>query len=110
LNLALKRVPKNPTKPLRKRLPSKKVKLQLKAKGFANVLPVQCTLPHKGCPLRTDDPSFPNQITLQTPSTGSDLDNGWTGTSHNFPVIQGSTLKYCLSNCDCTSDTLCDSR
>jgi hypothetical protein len=31
---------------------------------------------------------------------GSDLDNGWTGTSHNFPVIGGSALHYCLSGCD----------
>ena len=31
---------------------------------------------------------------------GSDLDNGWTGISHNFPVIGGSSLVYCLTSCD----------
>src|SRR5262249_51380619 len=33
--------------------------------------------------------------------------NGWTGTSHNFPIIGGTTLKYCLSDCDRTSATTC---
>jgi hypothetical protein len=114
MGLALKRVPKNTSKPLKKFNPSKKVQLQLKSKGFLNALTVQCVPPGTSggggavCPLRTDDPSLPNQITLQVPSTGSDLDNGWTGSSHNFPIIQGSTLKYCLSNCDGTTDTLCD--
>jgi hypothetical protein len=113
MSLATKRVPKNPSKPAKSFKPSKKVQLQLKSKGFLNALVVQCVPPGtvsggKVCAPRTDDPSLPNQITLQVPSTGSDLDNGWTGTSHNFPVIQGSTLKYCLSNCDGTSDTLCD--
>ena len=108
LRLARKRVPPNPKKPLKRLLSSKKVALQLKAKRFLNALVVQCVAPIKGCPLRADGAGFPNQITLQTPSTGSDLDNGWTGSSHNFPIIQGSTLKYCLSNCDGTTDTLCD--
>jgi len=113
MGLALVRVPKNTSKPLKKLKPSKKVSLQLKAKGFLNALTVQCVPPGTVttgavCPPRTDGASLPNQITLQVPSTGSDLDNGWTGSSHNFPIIQGSTLKYCLSNCDGTSDTLCD--
>jgi hypothetical protein len=38
---------------------------------------------------------------------GSDLDNGWTGTSHNFPVIGGSSLVYCLSGCDVTTTFDC---
>src|SRR5262249_13861748 len=51
------------------------------------------------CPLR-ESPGLPSQITLTVPATGSDLDNGWTGTSHNFPIINGTTLRYCLSGCD----------
>jgi hypothetical protein len=36
-------------------------------------------------------------LTLTVPDHGSDLDNGWTGTSHNFPIINGSTLQYQLT-------------
>ena len=38
---------------------------------------------------------------------GSDLDNGWTGTSHKFPVIGGAGLQYCLSGCDGTTTFAC---
>jgi hypothetical protein len=108
LSLPLKRVPKNPNKKFKKFNPSKKMVLLMKSKGFLNKLAVQCLPPGVGsCPLRTDDPTFPAQITLTTPvatdpnkGNGSDLDNGWTGTSHNFPVIGGSKLTYCLSGCD----------
>ncbi|HLK11598.1 MAG TPA: hypothetical protein VKW76_09470 [Candidatus Binatia bacterium] len=42
----------------------------------------------------------PRELDFVTAATGSDLDNGTTGTSHNFPIPQNSTLKYCLSGCD----------
>ena len=42
---------------------------------------------------------LPSDSTLQ----GSDLDNGWTGISHNFPVPNDSKLKFCLSGCDGTT-------
>lgn len=117
LNLPLKRVPKNPNKPLKKTKPSQKVKLVMKSKGFVNKLVVQCVPPEGiiSCPTR-EAPGLPSQITLTTPlapdgspesGNGSDLDNGWTGTSHNFPVIGGSTLKYCLTGCDGKSDVEC---
>jgi hypothetical protein len=108
LVLPLKRVPKKQTKPFKKYKPSKKVVLLMKAKKFKNKLIVQCTPPQgdKVCTLR--EGNLPSQVTLTTPETGSDLDNGWTGNSHNFPVINGSQLKYCLSNCDGTSDMECD--
>jgi hypothetical protein len=72
------------------------------------------TLP-PSCPLR-ESPGLPSQITLTVPlasrtnpatGNGSDLDNGWTGTSHNFPVIGGSSLKYCLTGCDGTTTFQC---
>ncbi len=31
-------------------------------------------------------------MTVPPTGNGSDLDNGWTGISHNFPVINGSQL------------------
>ena len=53
--------------------------------------------------------NLPTQLTLTVPlvdpnnparGNGSDLDNGVSGLSHNFPILGGSTLKYCLSGCD----------
>ena len=116
LPLPLKRVPKNPGKPLKKLNPSKKLVLVMKSKGFVNKLAIQCLPPGVGsCPLRTDDPTAPAQITLTTPvatdpakGNGSDLDNGWTGTSHNFPVIGGSKLTYCLSGCNGKTSFQCN--
>ena len=49
----------------------------------------------------------PDQLQLVV-TTGSDLDNGWTGVSHNFPVPVGTTVKFCLTNCDETTDAVCD--
>src|SRR4030095_7446189 len=58
-----------------------------------NRLKVQCTPPGasgtSSCPKRST-PGFPSQLTLMVPQQGTDLDNGWTGASHNFPVIFGS--------------------
>src|SRR5262249_27223891 len=59
------------------------------------------------CPNR-EAPGLPSQVTLTVPPTGSDLDNGWTGTSHNFPIINGSQLRYCLTGCDGTSNFQCN--
>jgi hypothetical protein len=39
---------------------------------------------------------------------GTDLDNGWTGSSHNFILVPNGVLDGCLSNCNSGSDTLCD--
>jgi hypothetical protein len=67
------------------------------------------------CPNNSAIVGQPKQLCLQVPlanpqtnSNGSDLDTGFTGTSHNFPVVGGASLRYCLSNCDGTTDTLCD--
>jgi hypothetical protein len=120
LNLPLIRVPKNTGKPLKKFKNSKKATLVMKSKGFLNKLVVQCVpvgvvQTTASCPKR-ESPGLPSQITLTVPladrtnpqaGNGSDLDNGWTGTSHNFPVIGGSSLKYCLSGCDGTTTFQC---
>jgi hypothetical protein len=55
------------------------------------------------CPLpsTTTTTTLPGlRVTLTVPPTGSDLDNGWTGTSHNFPIINGTAVHYDLSGCD----------
>jgi hypothetical protein len=40
-------------------------------------------------------------------SSGTDLDNGWTGISHNFPVPGGATLRMCLAGCDAGTNPTC---
>ena len=49
----------------------------------------------------------PNEADVTVATSGTDLDNGWTGTSHNFPVVGGSQLKLCLVGCDDTTNPLC---
>jgi len=49
----------------------------------------------------------PNEADVTVANTGTDLDNGWTGTSHNFPVVGGSMLKLCLVGCDDKTNPLC---
>lgn len=49
----------------------------------------------------------PSQLTLTTAPTGSDLDTGFSGKSHNFIVPNGSQLHYCLTECDESSNPVC---
>jgi hypothetical protein len=66
------------------------------------------TLP-SGCPANGDPAAGnPNTVVSTTLASGSDLDNGWTGTSFNFPVVQDLQVLACLSNCDKTTDPICD--
>src|SRR5262249_28957824 len=108
MSLSLKRVPKNTSKPLKKFKPSAPVTLVMKAPGgFVNKLRVQCVSGSTTGTCPNGTPGQPNQVTLTVPPTGSDLDNGWTGTSHNFPIINGSQLRYCLDGCDGTTTFQC---
>jgi hypothetical protein len=54
-----------------------------------------------------DTPGLPNEVALVVPATGTDLDNGYSGASHNFTVVQGATLDYCLSGCDVSTNPTC---
>ena len=63
-------------------------------------------LPYE-CPSR-EAPGLPTTLTLTTRASGSDFDIGWTGNSMSFPWIAGSTMTLCLSNCDATTDPVCD--
>ena len=66
------------------------------------------TLPG-GCPANGDPAAGnPNTVVTTTLGEGSDLDNGWTGTSFNFPVVQDLVVTACLTNCDKTTDPICD--
>lgn len=49
----------------------------------------------------------PRELDMVEAASGGDLDNGTTGISHNFPIPQGATLKYCLSDCDGASQPVC---
>jgi hypothetical protein len=61
------------------------------------------------CPFNGDPAAEnPNTVVTTTLAGGSDLDNGWTGTSFNFPVIENFQTTACLSNCDKTTDPICD--
>jgi hypothetical protein len=112
--------------------PSNRVNLVMNFKttptgGGKNVLRVQCIVnPSTGepppgggcdaiCPNNSSIVGSPKQMCLSVPlvdqatgSNGSDLDTGYSGLSHNFPIPAAASLKYCLSNCDGVGDTTCD--
>jgi hypothetical protein len=50
----------------------------------------------------------PDQVTLIVGETDTDLDNGWTGISMNFPTPASSRLDLCMSGCDASTDGTCD--
>ena len=50
----------------------------------------------------------PDEADFSTADSGTDLDNGWTGISHNFPVDPRASLKVCLSGCDASTNPVCD--
>ncbi len=49
----------------------------------------------------------PDMLTLTVGSSGNDLDTGESGQSHNFVNVSGSTLKYCLTGCDASTNPMC---
>ena len=59
------------------------------------------TIPtNTGCTGTNANPAGgPNELDLVVATSGTDLDNGWTGVSHNFPIVGNSTLKACLTTC-----------
>ena len=50
----------------------------------------------------------PNELDLVVANSGTDLDIGWTGISHNFPVVANSTLSACLRSCGPDGTPPCD--
>jgi hypothetical protein len=49
----------------------------------------------------------PRELTLVAADAGTDLDNGWIGVAHNFPIVGGSTLRTCLTGCDPSTTSQC---
>jgi hypothetical protein len=61
------------------------------------------------CPETCDNPQGgADQVVLTIGPEGSDLDNGWTGNSQNFPLVPNGKIGLCASNCDGSTDTSCD--
>jgi hypothetical protein len=50
----------------------------------------------------------PKELVLTIGPSGTDLDNGWTGSSHNFILVPNGKVDGCLTNCNSASDTVCD--
>ena len=93
--------------------PSKPLKLGMvalasaKPKRDADRLVVRC-VPNAGagtCPANAN--GGPRELALTVAQTGTDLDNGWTGVSHNFPVAYGAVLRLCINGCDATANPSC---
>ena len=92
---------------------SRPLKLKMKALGTVksvkdvDTLTLRC-VPNRGvgqCPANPD--GGPRAVTLRVAREGTDLDNGWNGQSHNFPVVFGATLTVCLTGCNADTNPLC---
>lgn len=92
---------------------SKPVRLKLTAlasaapKKDADKLVLRC-VPHAQageCPANAD--GGPRELSLSVAADGTDLDNGWKGTGHNFPVTFGTVARLCLTGCDGGDDSSC---
>ena len=93
--------------------PSKALRLRLtalassKPKRDSDVLVLRC-VPNRGagqCPVNAG--GGPRELSMTVEPTGTDLDSGWTGTSHNFPQVSGSVLRMCLTGCDASTNPSC---
>jgi hypothetical protein len=92
-------------------MPSAKVTLtamavaSMKPKNDKDVIKLQC-LPGTGS-CNPNPQGGPRELRLVAADSGTDLDNGWTGTSQNFPVVSNSELRVCLTGCGATSNPQC---
>jgi hypothetical protein len=95
--------------------PGAKVKLLAKAKPkdkdkfFVLCKAAPVTPPATKCdPNPATNAEAPDELRMTISQSGSDLDNGWTGVSHSFAVTPNGTISGCLTNCDGTTDVVCD--
>jgi len=77
--------------------------------GGRNRLKLVCTKGTPQPPARCsrEAPGLPAKIVLQVPESGSDLDTGFTGVSHNSVVTAQAKLNYCLTGCDASTNPTC---
>src|SRR5262245_2971594 len=101
------------TLPLRGKKPSRPLKLGLTAIGTGkprrdvDTLVLRC-VPNTGsgqCPANPN--GGPRELHMLVPDHGSDLDDGWSGLGHNFPVVFGTELRMCLAGCDPSTNPAC---
>ena len=95
--------------------------ISAKPKNDADVLKLTCTpnpsdtgcgtttttLPGNGTCAANPD-GGPKELVLTIGPSGTDLDNGWTGSSHNFILVPNGKIDGCLTNCNSGDDTICD--
>jgi len=67
-----------------------------------------CTESTAGTKCAANPDGGPNRLSLVIGETGTDLDNGWTGSSHNFILVPNGRIDGCLTGCNSGSDTECD--
>ena len=93
--------------------PSKPLTLRLtalassKPKRDSDALVLRC-VPNTGagqCP--ANPAGGPRELMMTVEPTGTDLDSGWTGSSHNFPQVSGTVLRMCLTGCDASTNPSC---
>src|SRR5262249_44603465 len=78
-----------------------------KPKKDNDTIKVRC-VPNKGGGQCNANPAGgPSELQLVTAASGTDLDNGWTGGAHGFPVVPNSELRVCLTTCDTSSNPQC---
>jgi hypothetical protein len=96
--------------------PSKRFTVKMNTKADAagplekgvNKIRMRC-VPNTTPPVCADrGAGVPKQLSFAVPNFGTDLDNGWKGASHNFPVVEGAELNFCLDGCDASTDPTCD--
>jgi hypothetical protein len=92
-----------------------KITLKLKAtasgqpKSDADKLNLLCTAAATvvRCPANPSGADQPNEIQLTVANGGTDLDNGRSGPSQNFPTQANSKLQLCLQGCNATDNPNC---
>jgi hypothetical protein len=96
-----------------KQKPSKTVTLTAKAvvsgkpKKDQDTLKVRC-VPNAGGGQCPENPAGgPRELQLLAADSGTDLDNGFSGNAHGFPVVSNARLRVCLAGCDQTTNPQC---
>ncbi len=78
-----------------------------KPKKDKDVIKVRCVPNTGGGECLPNPAGGPRELRLVAAAAGTDLDNGWTGTSQNFPVVSNSELRVCLTGCGATANPQC---